>query len=375
MKLLKIVLPILFLIGAAFASKLLINSKQKAEAQPREIYTPVVRVVTAKHQDYRLYLHSQGRVTAQRESDLIAEVAGKVSQISPHFSVGGFFKQGELLLSLDQREYDLKIQRAEAVVAQAQQRYLLSKNNSEQALFDWQQLGKKGRASELLLKKPQQREAKAQLQASKADLALAQLQRQRSEIRAPYDGYLKSKQADLGLYLRTGSPIGRFYSLAKMQVRLPLHQQQLPFLAHNEIRVKQFNIAVELKQQQQTWQGLIQGSERVIDPQTQMHYLIAEVTNPTQKSDQPQLIPGQFVQARIEGKLLKEVFVLPRNALRNINQVWVIDAQQRLHIRIVQVERVESNVVIIKHGLKEGEKVCLSKLEVAVENMQVNIAN
>jgi len=375
MKLLKIVLPILFLIGAAFASKLLINSKQKAEAQPREIYTPVVRVVTAKHQDYRLYLHSQGRVTAQRESDLIAEVSGKITHISPHFSVGGFFKQGELLLSLDQREYDLRVQRAEAVVAQAQQRYLLSKNNSEQALFDWQQLGKKGRASDLLLKKPQQREAKAQLHASKADLALAQLQRQRSEIRAPYDGYLKSKQADVGLYLRTGSPIGRFYSLAKVQVRLPLHQQQLPFLAHNGRDLGQTNTAVELKQQQQSWQGLIQGSERVIDPQTQMHYLIAEVTNPTQKSNQSQLIPGQFVQARIEGKLLKKVFVLPRNALRANNQLWIIDAQQRLQHRDVEVLRLEPQVVIIGQGLKEGEKVCLSKLEVAVENMQVSVAD
>jgi len=375
MKLLKILLPIFLLIGAAFASKLLIDSKQKAKAQPRETYTPVIQVIKAHRQSYQLYLHSQGRVTPQRETDLIAEVAGKITQISPHFNVGGFFKQGERLLSLDQQEYNLKVQRAEAVVAQAQQRYILSKNNSEQALFDWQQLGKKGQASDLLLKKPQQREAKAQLKASKADLALARMQRQRSKIHAPYDGYLNSKQADLGLYLRAGSPIGRFYSLDKVEVRLPLHQQQLQFLAHHETELKPLNIAVELKQQQQRWQGVVQHSERVIDPQTQMHYLIASVANPNKNSHQAQLIPGQFVQAKIEGKLLKEVFVLPRNALRAKDQLWIIDAQQRLQHRDVEVLRLEPEVVIIGQGLKQDEQVCLSKLEVAVENMLVNIAN
>ncbi|MDQ7073941.1 MAG: efflux RND transporter periplasmic adaptor subunit [Gammaproteobacteria bacterium] len=374
MKLLKIALPILLLIVAAFASKLLINSGQKIEAKTKESYTPVVRVLSAQNQNYQLYLHSQGSVRPQQESELIAEVTGKVRSLAPQFAVGGFFKQGELLLSLEQSDYDLQVQRAEAVVTQAKQRYLLSKTNSEQALFDWQQLGKKGQASPLLLKKPQLIEAKAKLSASKVDLALARLNLERTEIHAPYDGYLKTKQADLGLYLRAGSSIGRFYSLDKVEIRLPLHQQQLAFLEQNPHQALSKPIAVELKQQQQRWQGLIQRSEQIIDSQTRMHYLVAEVDN-SHSDAQPQLTPGQFVQARIEGKQLKNVFVLPRNALRGQDQLWIIDAHQRLHLRSVDVARLENNVVIISKGLKNGEQVCLSKLEVVVENMRVTIAN
>ena len=81
---------------------------------------------------------------------------------------------------------------------------------------------------------------------------------------------------------------------------------------------------------------------------------------------------GLFVQADIEGRLVDNVFVLPRSALRNDSQVLIIDTDNRLQYRTVEILRIYRDEIYITNVLSGGEVVCLSPLQTVVNGMLVS---
>lgn len=65
--------------------------------------------------------------------------------------------------------------------------------------------------------------------------------------------------------------------------------------------------------------------------------------------------------------------MIPRTALRGANQVLVIDDDDRLRFRQVDLLRLEAENALIRSGLDGGERVCISTLDAVVEGMQVRI--
>ena len=81
---------------------------------------------------------------------------------------------------------------------------------------------------------------------------------------------------------------------------------------------------------------------------------------------------GKFVQADIRGRKVENVIRLPRSAMRDNNQVLVIDQDNRLHFRHVSILRLEHDEMLIDGGLSAGELVSVSPAQIAVEGMLVN---
>ena len=118
-----------------------------------------------------------------------------------------------------------------------------------------------------------------------------------------------------------------------------------------------------------TWQGKIVRTEAQIDTSSRMVHVIARVSNQDQEVP---LSVGLFVNAEIEGLLVDNVVVLPRNALRNGNRVLIVDAENRLHFRDIEPLRLYRDQVLVQSGLAAGERVCISPLQTAIEGMTVN---
>lgn len=89
--------------------------------------------------------------------------------------------------------------------------------------------------------------------------------------------------------------------------------------------------------------------------------------------ERPPLAVGLFVEADIRGKRVEGAFVLPRSALRNGDEVLIVDGENRLRRRAVDVLRNEDERVVIGGGLRAGEAVVVSPLLAAVEGMVVRI--
>jgi membrane fusion protein, multidrug efflux system len=315
-------------------------------------------------------------------------VSGNITKISPFFVSGGFFKKGDLLVSIDPAEYDLRVAQAQARVMEAQYQLTREEAEAAQAQDEWQYLGQ-GEPNPLSLRIPQLKEKKAKLVAEQEELKNARLLRQRTEMRAPFNGRVRNKDVGMGQYLSSGAVLGRIYNSDLAEVRLPLSTQELAFIdlpEHINATSTQKGTAVRLtahyQGQQRTWSAHIVRSEGVIDPDTGMVVVVAQIPDPfllgankpgssSTESASTILPVGLFVEATIEGRWFDDLVVLPASALLKGNRVAVIDREDRLRFRIVEVFRRTREQVIIKAGLSAGEHVFVSGLHHPVDGMRV----
>lgn len=375
---LKILLPILVLLAAAGAAWAIIAAKPQAVQQSAEQTIPSVNVVRAEPQSLRLNVMSQGVVTPREAIDLVSEVGGKVVQVHTALVAGGFFAANGLLLTIDPRDYDYAIVAAEAQLAEARRVLINEQAQVEQARSEWQALGE-GEPSPLALRKPQLAEAQAKLKAAEADLAKAKLNRSRCELRAPFTGRVLSKQAGLGQYIPSGAVVARIYASDIAEIRLPIGTEQLAFL---ELPLGQnakagrwpaVTLRADLAGKPQSWQGRIVRSEAALDDNSGQLYLVAQVAEPFRETpDRPPLLSGLFVQAEIEGVHRDGLFTLPHTALNGLQQAKLVNAEQRLEIRQLEVLRQEAERIIVKAGLYPGDRVVVSEIPVPVAGMRVN---
>jgi RND family efflux transporter MFP subunit len=377
----KTLLPLLVLLAATGAAWAIIALKPGAIASMPAPSVPTVEILRAAPQTLRLNVTSQGVVTPREEIDLAAEVNGKIVHVHSNLVAGGFFSANDLLLAVDPRPYDYAIVTAQAKVAEAKRMLVAEQAQVEQAESEWQALGE-GKASDLTLHKPQLAEAKAKLQAAQAELAKARLDRSRCELRAPFAGRVLNKRVGLGQYLQAGAVVARIFASDIAEIRLPIGIDQLAFLdlplgdsTPASRRGPAVTLSAEVAGKRQRWQGRIVRSEAALDETSGQLYLVAEVEQPFRSSPgRPPLLSGLFVQAEIEGVLRKDVYALPRTALNGLQQAKLVDAEQRLEMRSLDVVRTESDRVIVASGLQPGDRVIVSELPVPVAGMRVSIA-
>jgi RND family efflux transporter MFP subunit len=379
---LKVILPLAVLLTTAVASWAVFALRPKTESQATVTTIPEVSVMRVEPQTLRLNVVSQGVVTPREEIDLVSEVAGKVVQMHPALVAGGFFKAGELLLTIDPRDYDYAITAAQARVAEAKRVLIAEQAQVEQARSEWQALGE-GDASELALRKPQLAEAHAKLLAAQADLAKAQLNRSRCELRAPFAGRILTKQAGVGQFLASGAVVARIYASDKAEVRLPISSDQLGFLnlpfalpRSNASLWPKVTLTAELGGSQRQWLGQIVRSEAAVSEDSGQWYLVAQVNQPFQAiADRPPLVKGLFVHAEIEGAERAGVYRLPRNAISPTQTVKLVNIEQKLEIRPVEIVRSETNAVVIQAGLNPGDRVIVSELPIAIAGTTLKVLN
>jgi RND family efflux transporter MFP subunit len=262
-------------------------------------------------------------------------------------------------------------------VADAIQQLETARAQAEQAEADWAML-ERAAPSALALRKPQLAGAEARLLSAEAELERAQLMLRRTEIVAPFTGMLTDKRVDFGQYLSAGTQIGQLASSAVLEVRLALPERALANLELDALASGEAAIGVTLDSLSGTrgsrWQGRLVRSEGRIDPQTRNLTLVAQFAgDELLASDGTVLTIGQFVRASITGRRYPEVYRLPRTALHKATSVFVIDHEQRLRERSVEVLEINEDHIIVADGLREGEVISVSPLTSSVEGQQVQV--
>lgn len=381
---LKILLPILVLATGGWAAKMLIDSYEKPEALPVVIQPPLVHAFTAEVSNQRLVVHAEGTVAPRTESQLVAEVSGRIVEVSPSLAAGGFFEAGETLLRIEPREYELAVTRSRAAIEQAKLRLTTERETAAVARMEWDALGK-GEPSSLLFREPQIAEAEASLEAANAALQQAEYDLERTVVLAPFLGRVRAKQVGVGQFVQRGMQVATLYSVDVAEVRLPIPDAELEFcnlpLAYRDgaetASGPRVRLSARFAGREHVWNGRIVRTEGEIDPRTRMVNAIAQVQDPYRRggnAGRPPLAVGMFVQAAIDGVLARGVVKAPRAALRGDSTVYVVDDRDRLAFREVDILRREREHVLIRDGVAAGERICVSPLEAAVHGMQVRVA-
>ena len=333
-----------------------------------------VRSITVEAKPIRLTVNSQGSVMPNTESDLIPEVAGRVVEASPSLVAGGYFAKGDVLLRLNDADHRATASRAKAMVTQAEAEFEHAKYEHERL----RELESRQLASRSVMGEARRsfRVTEARLRDAREALGQAQRDLARTRIVAPFDGVVRSESVDIGQFVQRGAIVAKIYATDYVEVRLPIADRQLAYLAlpfslrrgllPENLRPK-VTLSASYAGETYNWQGEIVRTEAEIDRRSRMVHVIARVKN---DSEIP-LQVGLYVEASIEGVQAEDVITLPRNALRNSNQILIIDAENRLRFREVEPLRLYRDEVLIKSGLKSGERVCVSVIQTAFEGMLV----
>ena len=380
-KLLKWILPVAVLLAALAGGRYIISQRPEAPQFTPPVVPVAVDAITVAPVDYRVIVRSEGTVEPRTQSTLIPQVSGKIVEISPSFREGGFFEQGDVLVRLDPRDYELAIASAEAQVAQAESALEQEIAQARVVEDDWRMLGKE--APELGLRKPQIAAARATLLSAKAQLERAQVDLQRTQIRAPYEGQVLEKNVDIGQYVSPGTLLARVYATDYVEIRLPLSSRQLEFVdlperfrndAPGGSAGPKVNLKAMLGRQQWLWEGQVVRAEGAIDTRSRQLFVVAQVDNPYRRGtdERPPLRIGQFVEAEIEGRVLSGAYVVPRGALRDGNVVLVVDAESRLQRRNVEVAWTDGEEAVVVAGLDAGDAVNITPLAVAADGTLVS---
>jgi len=345
------------------ATWVVLTAKSEPQAgAPPERPAPMVEVITAAPADHELRVRTQGTVRAKTQVELAAQVAGRVVKVSENFADGGFFQAGDILLTIEPDDYEFALARTEAALAQAEQRLAEERGRSRQAEREWRELGS-AEANDLFLRKPQLRAAELAVTAAEADVAAAKLALDRTIIRAPFDGRVLQKRADVGQFVGNGTPLAQVYAVEALELRLPVSDAQLALLPESLLTssggLVGASVAITVNIGDKVWNfsAPIVRAEAEIDRRSRVANLIAEFSgSPEIKEGRPQLTPGVFARAEIMGRPVPGVIELSNSALSPDGHILVVNEQSVLERRDVAVVNREKDRVWIS-GIGEGEAV------------------
>ncbi len=395
----KVRLPLAILGAGVLGVAIMVATRPRVSPRPPEVLAPLVRVIRAEPRVLQLLVHAQGTVVPRTESDLVPQVSGEAVWVSPNLVAGGFFVKGEPLVRIDRGDYETDLESARAVVARTRSELARAKTELDRQ----QRLVEQSAASQTRIDDAENahRVAEAALREARARLARAERDLARTELRAPYEGRVRSKHVDVGQFVNRGAPIATLYAVDWAEVRLPLPDRELRYVdlplgyrsAHSDaaeggdgsdgsVPGPEVHLRAEFAGQMRTWTGHITRTEGEIDPKSRMVNAVARVEDPYGRhaeGDRPPLAVGLFVDAEILGRTVEGVYLLPRAALHGGeggegDRVYVVDDEGRLRFRAVRVLRTERERVVIEAGLAPGERVTISPLPAAVNGMAVRVA-
>jgi len=380
----RFILPVLILTVAMLIAARLIAGRPQPGPVAREIPAVLVETMTTTREDRIVIIRATGSVQAAQESTIAPQVAGKVVWVAEQFTAGGFFRQGEPMLVLEDADYRLALERAEADVVRAEVELIKVEGAARVARQEWERFGPDldgdgvrpdGNPNPLVLFEPQLRQGRAAVRAAKAARDQAGLNLARTRITAPYNCRVRSENAALGQLVHSGTPVAVVADTDRVEIRLPVRVEDLEWMevpgAKAQIRVPD--------RPETVWYGRVVRSLGEVDPNTRMAALVVSVADPyglhlPENAGQGPLIPGLFVEVDLKGVELPGIVVVPRRALREHSTVWLAE-EGILRIREVQVVRAQGEELFLASGIEPDQRVILTSLTGAAEGMTVRTAD
>ncbi len=375
---LRIVLTIIFIA----VSIITLLSVFKPEAAKVAIPETIVRVdtITAERGDYPIVVNVNGTIEAETRGNLVAQVSGEIVSVAENFTTGGTFAKGDTLIQIDQRDFQANLSQASATLSQADSAYRQELATAKQAEEDWQRLGNTEPAPDLVMRKPQLAASKAQLDSARAAHETAKLNLTRTTITAPYDGRVMQRQAVLGQFVTTATPVAEVFSIDRLEIRLPISQQEYNQLGLNDFSLtdkssNNFNVLISclIGTHEYFWNASIVRTDSAFDVNTRQIDVVAEVENPFSKElDQPALKVGQFVSARIEGQTIDNVYVIPNKSVREGSYIYAVRDGKLAKLYITILWQDDQNV-LISDGINEGELIVTTSLNSTLTGAKVKL--
>ncbi|PLY00891.1 MAG: efflux transporter periplasmic adaptor subunit [Desulfuromonas sp.] len=378
----RILLPMGVLVLCALIAAALFISRPRAKSKTPQRIATLVEVAPVHFAPHPTQLSAMGTVVAEQQVALQPEVSGKVVALHPRLEPGGRVKKGEVLVTLDDTDYLLARESAASTVAQAEANLQLEQGNQLVAEKEYQLLGEPVSDEELalMLRRPQLASAEATVAAARAQLNRAALDVERTRVRAPFNAVVISRAVSLGSRVTTSTELTALVGSDRYRVEASVPSDQLQWLElsgpdTDGAQVRIFNRPVWGPEVSRAGTLISVGAQ--LESEGRMAEVLIRLDRPLDSGpdgDLPIPLLGSFVEVEINGRELPNAAEIPRSALHDGDQLWVMDAEQRLDIRSVEVAFRMRDSVLIRSGLQEGELLVTSQLAAPVAGMQLRLA-
>ena len=376
----KVIVPIATVVVSIGIARWLIASRPVPPKQEIERTVPAVQAVQVLKRPVCFAVRSQGTVIPKTECTLIAQVPGKIISVSNSFSQSGFFSKGDLLVQIDHRDYLIRVRRLEASLRAARAEC----SQAEKLLGRYLVLHAEDATtqSDLDSCRATYEVADSRVAELEAQLEEAQNAQADTSVLAPFDGCIRRKDVDVGQYVTTGTSLATCFATGAVEVRLPVVDDEIAYLdlplgksfppgAGPVVALEADFAGRELR-----WYGNIVRSEAVVDQKSRVVYLVASVLSPYENVRNTYgnpLAVGMFVKATIRSVMLEDAVVLPETCLEGRDRVFAVDGHGLLQAKRIEVLRREGDWVVVRGDLADDQQVCATRLDGAVEGMQVRI--
>ena len=381
-KSLKFLVPVLIITaGILILSGLTAMRKQPVKVEVA--YTGALANVYRTHrEDLAVTIYGTGTVTPRYQVNMIPQISGRVEWVSPNLVDGGSFKKGQPLLRIETKDYELAVQQAKAVLAQAEYGISLARANADIAKQEWELvtvnqeklLGSGKHLSQepdpLVLKQPQLLQAEAGLKSAEAALKMAELNLERTTLYAPFNCRIRNYNAAAGQIVGPNSIAANLYGVDIFEIEIGLAIDDMAWL---DIPGASAEVILKTGENEFRWPGRVVRSVGAVEKIGRLALVVVQIDDPYRESEdyRPELSIGSFAAVEIKGKVLTNSIPIPRSAVRTGKTVWVSKPDSTLEIREVIIGRMTSDSAYITRGLGEDELVILTNLSGAAPGMKI----
>lgn len=321
------------------------NQVRKARPTPPEQAVQIT-VMKASAGTYAASIQASGLVSPRYELTLSNQVSGEVDYLSDVFEAGQIVPKGHLLASLTNPQLDSDLASAKNTLASARLALKEEQRQGAQAKAEWDAAGfQDAPDSDLVLREPQLAVAQAEVDAALAALDNAQQDLQHTNIQAPFNALVVSREVALGSYLSANTEVATLYSTDRAEIVLDLSNSDWLKLPDESSLLADWPVTVQSIDTQAQWQGKVLRVGKHIDEETRMRSLTVSVDHPFEQS--PNLLPGSFVTVSLQGKKIPSLWRLPSTALSQKSEIWYLDKDSRLAAFETTPRFVDKNYVYI----------------------------
>ena len=354
---------------------LLKSLRSPPDSQPEEKPLPLVNTQTVIFEPFRIQVHSQGLVQPVSKTRLVSQVSGVVLDYNPAFNAGGMVKAGDVLVQIEQLDYQSALKTAQANLARARAAYEQEQALAKVAADEWKRTGRVGSAPKLGLREPQLEQERANVLSAEAELERAERNLHRTTITAPYDAVVSQRNVDIGQFISVGANVGELMATAVAELRLPVSLDE-----YQRLNAQDQEIAIRLSAShngnEQQWSAYLVRDEGIIDSTSRMLYLVAQVDDPYARQskgnvDGKVLRFGQFVQATLSGPSITGVAKVKKTSLVNNESIFIVDEDSKLQKRSITVVGEDNEHAYVRGMLTEGMPVVTSGVKQALPGTQV----
>ena len=371
-------LPLLVILGAVLIGRGLLALKPEAKRKVKPARIPAVDVMTVAVVPGPTIVEATGIVEPARRVVITPEVTGKIVWQSSALVEGGRFKRGAILARIDARDYQARLAQQQAQVEQAAVDVQLEESRGHVAKREWKMLGKQRESASapgLALRKPQLAAAQARLMSAQAGVERAALMLDNTKLVAPFNALVLQEDVELGQVVSPQTKVATLIGTDRFFVKLQVPVDKLAALRFEDSpRGSKAIVSQPLADGRKlTREGRVIRLLGQLDPATRTAQVVVAIDRPLDVLVEGlPLLPGAFVEARLEGAEQAALTRVPRQALFDGEMVWVVD-EDRLRRRQVEIAWRGPSDVAVRSGLKPGERVVTSALSSPIDGMRVQV--